>query len=83
MDEERLLPGQDWNPEIEKGVESSEAVIVCVLSTSVAKEGYVQKDLRQVLNIALQKLEGAIFVISLKLDHCALPRQLKDRQSLN
>jgi TIR domain-containing protein len=83
LDEERLLPGQDWNLEIEKAVESSDAVIVCVSSISVAKEGYVQRELRQVLSIALEKLEGAIFVIPLRLDDCPLPRQLKDRQSLD
>jgi hypothetical protein len=83
LDEEKLLPGQDWNLEIEKAVESSDAVIVCVSSTSVAKEGYVQKELRQVLNIALEKLEGAIFILPVKLDDCSLPRQLKDRQALN
>jgi TIR domain len=83
LDEEKLLPGQDWNLEIEKAVESSEAVIVCVSSTSVAKEGYVQKELRRVLNIALEKLEGTIFVIPVRLDDCALPRQLTDRQSID
>ena len=83
LDEERLLPGQDWNLEIEKAVEASDAVIVCVSSTSVAKEGYVQKELRQVLNIALEKLEGAIFVLPVRLDDCPLPRQLRDRQSLD
>jgi TIR domain len=83
LDEEKLLPGQDWNLEIEKAVESSDAVIVCVSSTSVAKEGYVQKELRQVLNIALEKLEGAIFVLPVRLDDCSLPRQLRDKQFLD
>ena len=83
LDEDKLLPGQDWNLEIEKAVESSDAVIVCVSNTSVAKEGYIQKELRQVLNIALEKLEGAIFVLPVKLDDCPLPRQLKDKQALN
>ena len=83
LDEERLLPGQDWNLEIEKAVEASDAVIVCVSSTSVAKEGYVQKELRKVLDLALEKLEGAIFVLPVKLDDCDLPRQLRDRQALN
>jgi hypothetical protein len=83
LDEERLLPGQDWNLEIEKAVESSDAVIVCVSSTSIAKEGYIQKELRKVLNIALEKLEGAIFVLPVRLDDCELPRQLRDRQALN
>lgn len=83
LDEERLLPGQDWNLEIEKAVETSDAVVVCVSSTSVDKEGYVQKELRQVLDIALEKLYGAIFVIPVKLDNCELPRQLRDRQALD
>lgn len=83
LDEEKLLPGQDWNLEIEKAVEVSDAVIVCVSSTSVAKEGYVQKELRRVLNIALEKLEGAIFVIPVRLDDCTLPHQLRDRHFLD
>ncbi len=82
LDEDKLLPGQDWNLEIEKAVETADAVIVCVSSVSVAKEGYVQKELRRVLHIALEKPEGAIFVIPVRLDDCELPRQLKDRQGV-
>lgn len=83
LDEERLLPGQDWNLEIEKAVEVSDAIIVCLSSISVAKEGYVQKELRRVLDVALEKLYGAIFVIPVKLDECELPWQLRDRQALD
>ena len=83
LDEERLLPGQDWNLEIEKAVETADAVIVCVSSVSVVKEGYVQKELRRVLRIAEEKLEGAIFVLPLRLDDCDFPRQLKDKQSVD
>ena len=73
LDAEKLLPGQDWNLEIEKAAEASDAVIVCVSTTSVAKEGYVQKELRKVLDIALEKPEGAIFIVPLRLDDCAFP----------
>jgi len=83
LDEERLLPGQDWNREIEKAVESSDAVIVLVSTTSVSKEGYVQKELRQVLRIAEEKLEGAIFILPVRLDDCAIPRQLREIQFLD
>ena len=77
LDEEKLLPGQDWDLEIEKAVEVSEAVIVCLSSRSVTKEGYVQKELRKVLDIALEKPEEAIFVIPVRLDDCELPRRLR------
>ena len=83
LDEERLLPGQDWNLEIEKAVESSDAVIVCVSKTSVSKEGYVQRELRQVLNIALEKLDGEIFILPVKLEESDLPRKLQDRHALD
>jgi hypothetical protein len=83
LDEEKLLPGQDWNLEIEKAVEASDAVIVCLSNVSVAKEGYVQRELRRVLDIALEKLDGEIFILPVKLDDCDLPRKLRDRQALN
>lgn len=82
LDEENLLPGQDWNLEIEKAVESSDAVLVFVSSVSVAKEGYLQKELRRVLSMALEKPEGAIFMIPVRLDDCELPRSIKDRQGV-
>jgi hypothetical protein len=78
LDEEKLLPGQDWDMEIEKAVESADAVIVCLSNNSVTKEGYVQKELRFVLDIALEKPEGTIFVIPLRLDDCLVPRRLKN-----
>jgi hypothetical protein len=77
LDEEKLLPGQDWDMEIEKAAEASDAVIIFISSRSVVKEGYVQKELRRVLDIALEKPEGTIFVIPLRLDECDLPRRLR------
>ncbi len=77
LDEEKLLPGQDWDLEIEKAVEAAEAVIVCLSNQSVTKEGYIQRELKFVLDIALEKPEGTIFVVPLRLDDCALPRRLR------
>src|SRR5688572_30088243 len=68
LDEEKILPGQDWNLEIEKAVEDSDAVIVCLSNNSVSKEGYLQKELRKVLSIADEKPEGTIFIIPLRFD---------------
>jgi hypothetical protein len=80
LDEEKLLPGQDWDLEIEKAVEAADAVIVYVSSRSVTKEGYVQKEIRKVLDIALEKPEETIFIIPLRLDDCELPRRLRTWQ---
>lgn len=70
LDEEKLLPGQNWEMEIEKTVESTDSVIVCLSTNSVNKEGYIQKEIRKVLDISAQKPDGTIFVIPLRLDDC-------------
>jgi formylglycine-generating enzyme required for sulfatase activity len=77
LDEEKLYPGQDWDFEIEKAVESADVVIVCLSNNSVTKEGYVQRELRFVLQIADYKPDGTIFVVPVRLDDCPLPRRLK------
>jgi hypothetical protein len=83
LDEENLLPGQAWDLEIEKAVETADAVIVCLSHHSVTKEGYVQKEFRKIVEIALEKPEETIFVLPMRLDACDLPRQLRARQSVD
>jgi glycine cleavage system H protein len=80
LDEEKLLPGMDWDMEIEKAVEAANVVIVCLSNSSISKEGYVQRELRYVLDIALEKPEGTIFIIPLRLDDIQPPRRLRGWQ---
>ena len=42
LDEEELYPGQDWNMEIEKAVETADSIIVCLSKGSITKEGYIR-----------------------------------------
>lgn len=77
LDEEKLLPGQDWDFEIKQEVEITDVVIVFLSKNSVTKEGYIQKELRKVLDVADEKPEGANFVIPLKLDECIPPRRIQ------
>lgn len=77
LDEKKILPGQDWREVIEEAVESSDIVIICLSSNSVNKEGHVQKELRYAREIALEKLEGSIFLIPLRIDECEVPRGVR------
>ncbi|MFZ5857342.1 MAG: SUMF1/EgtB/PvdO family nonheme iron enzyme [Chloroflexota bacterium] len=70
LDEENLLPGQDWDLEIYKATRDADAIIICLSTISVKKEGYVNKEIRHALDIAQEKPEGAIYVIPLRLDDC-------------
>jgi hypothetical protein len=80
LDEEKILPGQDWNYEIEKAVERADVVLVCLSNKSVTKEGYVQRELRLVLDLALTKPDETIFLIPLRLEDCQAPRRLQTWQ---
>ena len=77
LDEKNILPGQDWDAEIRKAVRNSHAILVCLSSKSVNKEGYVQKEMRLALDLALEMPDGRIFLIPARLEECDLPYKLK------
>lgn len=77
LDEENLIPGQNWQDEIPKAVRASDVVIVCLSRNSVSKEGYIQKEIKLALDIANEKPEGTIFIIPLRLEECVVPERLK------
>ena len=80
LDEEELYPGQDWNLEIEKAVEAADAILVCLTKNSINKEGYVQRELRIVLDFADYKPEGTIYILPVRLENCEPPRRLRTWQ---
>jgi hypothetical protein len=83
LDEEKLLPGQNWDLEIKEAVAKSDVVIVILSNNSVNKEGYVQKELHIALDIAQEKPEGTIFIIPLRIEDCMAPSRLRTLQRLD
>ncbi len=83
LDEERILPGMNRDVEIERAVETADAVIACLSHNSVTKEGQAQRELRLVLDAASEKPEGAIFIIPLQLDECRVPRGMRHLQPID
>ena len=73
FDEEDLVAGQNWELEIARALRRSDVVLVCSSQQSVAKTGFVQKELREAIELAQMQPEGAIFLIPVKLDECSLP----------
>ena len=80
LDEERLLPGMDWNLEIQKAMRASDAILVCFSSLSVQKEGYVQREYKKALDFREEKPDGTIFVIPVRLDGCEVPFEFREIQ---
>jgi hypothetical protein len=80
LDEVDLIPGQDWNREIEQAIDVCQYMLVCLSSRSVSKSGYVQRELNMALDKAREQPEGRIYLIPVRLDDCATPRRLQHLQ---
>jgi hypothetical protein len=80
LDEIDILPGQNWNYEIEQALENSDFVIVFLSTRSVKKIGYVQREFKRALEYSEDMPEGFIHTIPVKLDDCAAPRQFRHHQ---
>jgi hypothetical protein len=80
LDEEKLLPGQPWAEQIEEAVRKSDVVVICLSNNAVTREGFVQKEIRQAIDVAEEKPEDTIFLIPLRLEACNVPRRLSHLQ---
>lgn len=83
LDEEKLLPGQNWKREISKAVREADAVLVCLSQSSISKRGYIQKEIKVALEVACEFPEGTIFLIPVKLEKCEVPEQLSELHWVN
>ena len=83
LDEEDILPGEKWETAIADAVRLSSIVLVCLSKQSVNKEGFLQKEISEVLQVAEEKPEDTIFVIPLRLEEVSVPRRLSQWQWLD
>lgn len=84
MDCKKLLPGQQWEFEIQKNLRKSEVVIFFLSNTSVNKRGFVQKELKKALALLEEKLSSDTYLIPVKLDpDVIVPQELAQIQYLD
>jgi len=76
LDEEKLLPGQEWEREIDCAIRLTDVVLVCLSQAAVSKAGFIQKEIRLALDIADRQPEGVMFLIPVKLHECEVPERL-------
>lgn len=68
IDTEDILGGEDWRLAVSRGIRGSRYFMPLISERSVSKEGYVQKELREALEIWDEKPEHEIYVIPVRLD---------------
>lgn len=83
LDEEDLLPGQVWEAEINNAILSSAIVLICLSNDSIAKPGFMHKEISHTLDLAKEYPENQIFLIPVRLQECALPEQLSKWHSVD
>jgi hypothetical protein len=83
MDEKKLLPGQDFDYEINTALHKADAVIVVFSKNMVQKEGYIQKELRMALDRSQEKPEGTIYLIPARLEECDVPSKWRHLQYID
>ena len=76
LDKQDIQPGEEWAIAIPRAVRASQVVLVCVSSSSNSKEGYLQKEIKHVLDVADEKPEDAIYLIPIRLEECRIPQRL-------
>jgi hypothetical protein len=70
IDTEDLLPGEDWRLGIRRAIENSTYFLALMSAQSLAKRGYVQKELRLAYAVLDELPLGHIFLIPIRLEPC-------------
>jgi|ERR1051325_1932694 hypothetical protein len=68
-----ILPGQNWELEIQRQTRESDAVIVFLSRTAIGKTGYVQAEQTRLLEQLERRQENTIYLIPARIDECELP----------
>lgn len=83
MDKRNILPGERWEHIIWKAVRRSDFFLICLSASSVSKRGFLQKEIREALNIWKEKLEDDIYLIPVRLDESEIPAALSEFEWVN
>jgi hypothetical protein len=80
MDTQDIVPGENWKRALWRAIRSADFFIFFASHHSVGKRGFVQKELKEALEIWKEKLEDDIYLIPVRLEECTVPTTLSDLQ---
>lgn len=79
IDIKHLLPGQNWEAEIEKAFSDAHVVVLLLSKKSVSKRGFVQREANDAIERLRYKQPTDIYVIPLLLEPCDVPSHIAGR----
>jgi len=80
MDKRDILPGEVWKSSIQAAIRRSDFFLACLSANSITKRGYLQKEIRDALNIWQEMLENDIYLIPVRMEDCEVPEGLRQFQ---
>ena len=83
MAKKDLVGGEIWQLSIQQAIRRSDFVVVCLSAISVNKRSFVQREIKDALDIWREKLESDIYLIPVRLEDCEVPESLRDFQWVN
>jgi len=83
MDKRDILPGERWELSIQRAIRHSDFFLVCLSANSVSKRGFIQKEIKDALDIWQERLESDIYLVPVRLEDCEVPEGLRGFQWVN
>lgn len=79
LDAKDILPGQNWEVEIEKAFSEANVIVLLLSRSSVNKRGFVQREVNDAIERLRYKQPTDIYVIPLLLEQCDVPNHIANR----
>ncbi|MDZ7292310.1 MAG: toll/interleukin-1 receptor domain-containing protein [candidate division KSB1 bacterium] len=83
MDQKDILPGEAWEDATKSAILSSDFFLVCLSKKSINKRGFLQREIKNALEVWQEKLSSDIYLIPVRLEDCAVPDNLRKFQWVN
>ncbi len=83
IDIKKIVPGQDWELEIDKAIRNSKIFLACLSTKSVSKRGFFQSELRKAMRVLDSIPEDDVYLIPIRLDDCKVPSRIERYQWLD
>jgi tetratricopeptide (TPR) repeat protein len=83
MDKKDILPGERWESSIRRAIQHSDFFLLCLSKNSVDKRGWVQKEIREVLENLQGMLDSDIYLVPVRLEKCEVPESLREFQRVD
>lgn len=79
LDQKDILPGQNWEAEIDRALADSNCVLLLMSPNSVSKRGFVQREANEAIKNLQYKLPTDVYMIPVVLAPCEVPTHVSSK----